>query len=75
MYKTYNVIHIKLLLVIVIFSTASITTQKAKTLLTTCNLFVAKAAYQVGFKQAQSFNKKFKRNRNLAPLQFKQTFN
>ncbi|TGN08516.1 helix-turn-helix domain-containing protein [Leptospira ilyithenensis] len=49
--------------------------EKAKEILSTGNLSVAKVAYQLGFEHPQSFNKIFKRKTKLTPIEFKQSLN
>jgi AraC family transcriptional regulator, transcriptional activator of pobA len=49
--------------------------EKAKEYLTNTNLSVGEIAYQLGFKQPQSFNKLFKKKTNITPVQFKESFN
>lgn len=48
---------------------------KAKEYLTSTNLSVSEIAYKLGFGYPQSFNKMFKRNVSLSPLEFRQSFN
>lgn len=47
----------------------------AKEKLSTTRLSVAEIAYELGFEHAQSFSKLFKAKTNVAPLQFRATFN
>lgn len=49
--------------------------EKAKEYLTLTNLSVSEIAYKLGFGYPQSFNKMFKRNVSLSPLEFRQSFN
>jgi AraC family transcriptional activator of pobA len=49
--------------------------EKAKEMLSGSNLSVAEIAYQLGFEHPQSFNKLFKSKTNLAPSEFRQSFN
>lgn len=49
--------------------------EKAKEYLTLTNLTVSEIAYKLGFGYPQSFNKMFKRNVSLSPLEFRQSFN
>jgi AraC family transcriptional regulator, transcriptional activator of pobA len=49
--------------------------EKAKEYLTGTSLSVGEIAYQLGFKQPQSFNKLFKQKTNLTPIAFKESFN
>ncbi|MCB9032307.1 MAG: helix-turn-helix transcriptional regulator [Chitinophagales bacterium] len=48
---------------------------KAKELLSTTNLSVSEIAYQLGFEHSQSFHRLFKNRTNIAPLEFRQSFN
>ncbi|WP_330444523.1 helix-turn-helix domain-containing protein [Flavobacterium sp. C4GT6] len=48
---------------------------KAKEYLTLTNMSISEIAYRLGFGYPQSFNKMFKRNVSLSPLQFRQSFN
>jgi AraC family transcriptional activator of pobA len=47
----------------------------AKEMLSVSNLSIAEIAYQLGFEHPQSFNKLFKSKTNLAPSEFRQSFN
>jgi len=47
---------------------------KAKDMLSTSNLTVAEIAYTLGFEHPQSFNKIFKRKTQLAPIDFRKSF-
>lgn len=49
--------------------------EKAKELLSSTNLSVSEIAYQLGFEYPQSFNKLFKNETNITPLQFRKSFN
>jgi AraC family transcriptional regulator, transcriptional activator of pobA len=49
--------------------------EKAKEMLSISHLSVAEIAYQLGFEHPQSFNKLFKSKTNLAPSEFRQSFN
>lgn len=49
--------------------------RKAKEYLSLTNLSIGEIAYQLGFRQSQSFNKLFKKKTNLTPLEFKQSLN
>jgi AraC family transcriptional regulator, transcriptional activator of pobA len=49
--------------------------EKAKEMLSVSNLSIAEIAYQLGFEHPQSFNKLFKSKTNLAPSEFRQSFN
>lgn len=49
--------------------------EKAKELLSTTSLSVSEIAYQLGFEYPSSFNKLFKSKTNLAPLEFRASFN
>ncbi|RYY57474.1 MAG: AraC family transcriptional regulator [Chitinophagaceae bacterium] len=49
--------------------------EKAKEYLSGTSLTVAEIAYQLGFEYPQSFNKFFRRNMNVSPLEFRQSFN
>lgn len=49
-------------------------TEKAKRMLSTSNASVAEIAYQLGFERPQSFNKFFKKNTEVSPLQFRKSF-
>jgi len=49
--------------------------EKAKEKLATTTSSVSEIAYQLGFVHPQSFNKLFKRETNLSPLEFRQSFN
>ena len=49
--------------------------EKAKQSLSTTSLSVGEIAYQLGFKYPQSFNKLFKRQTHVSPLEFRQSFN
>jgi AraC family transcriptional activator of pobA len=49
--------------------------EKAKEKLASTTLSVSEIAYQLGFVHPQSFNKLFKRETNLSPLEFRQSFN
>lgn len=48
---------------------------KAKEKLSTTNLSVSEIAYELGFEHPQSFSKLFKTKTNLAPLEFRMSFN
>lgn len=48
---------------------------KAKEKLSTTNLSVSEIAYELGFEHPQSFSKLFKSKTNLAPLEFRRSFN
>ncbi|WP_324756408.1 helix-turn-helix domain-containing protein [Sphingobacterium thalpophilum] len=47
----------------------------AKTMLSSTVLSVSEIAYQLGFEQAQSFNRLFKSKTNQTPLEFRASFN
>ncbi|MET0463938.1 MAG: helix-turn-helix transcriptional regulator [Chitinophagaceae bacterium] len=49
--------------------------EKAKEYLTNTNLSVGEIAYQLGFRQPQSFSKLFKKKTSITPIQFKESFN
>lgn len=49
--------------------------EKAKELLSTSTLTVSEIAYQLGFDYPQSFNKFFKKQTNVSPLDFRHSFN
>lgn len=49
--------------------------EKAKELLSTGTLTVSEIAYRLGFESPQSFNKFFKRQTRLSPLDYRQSFN
>ncbi|MFP9115745.1 helix-turn-helix domain-containing protein [Flavobacterium sp. RHBU_3] len=49
--------------------------EKAKEYLTLTSMSVSEIAYKLGFGYPQSFNKMFKRNVSLSPLEFRQSFN
>lgn len=49
--------------------------EKAKEYLTLTSLSISEIAYKLGFGYPQSFNKMFKRNVSLSPLEFRQSFN
>jgi AraC-like DNA-binding protein len=49
--------------------------EKAKEMLTTTDLSVSEVAYALGFEYSQSFNKLFKREMKLSPLEFRENFN
>lgn len=48
---------------------------KAKELLSTTDLTIAEIAYQLGFEYPQSFNKFFKKQTTVSPLDFRKSFN
>ncbi|WP_158798796.1 AraC family transcriptional regulator [Pedobacter sp. L105] len=48
---------------------------KAKEKLSTTSLSISEIAYELGFEHPQSFSKLFKTKTNLAPLEFRQSFN
>jgi AraC-like DNA-binding protein len=48
---------------------------KAKELLSTTHLTIAEIAYQLGFEYPQSFNKFFKKQTTVSPLDFRKSFN
>lgn len=48
--------------------------EKAKELLSTGTLTVSEIAYRLGFEYPQSFNKFFKRQTRLSPLDYRQSF-
>jgi AraC family transcriptional activator of pobA len=48
---------------------------KAKEYLTSSELSIGEIAYQIGFKQPQSFNKLFKRRTNSTPVEFRYSLN
>ncbi|ACU60137.1 helix-turn-helix domain-containing protein [Chitinophaga pinensis] len=48
---------------------------KARELLSTTDLTIAEIAYQLGFEYPQSFNKFFKKQTTLSPLDFRKSFN
>lgn len=49
--------------------------EKAKEKLLTTNLSVSEIAYELGFKQSQSFNRLFKKKAEMSPLKYRQSFN
>jgi AraC family transcriptional activator of pobA len=49
--------------------------EKAKEYLTSSDLSVGEIAYQLGFKQPQSFNKLFKRKTDFTPVEFRHSLN
>ncbi|WP_368407644.1 helix-turn-helix domain-containing protein [Chryseobacterium edaphi] len=49
--------------------------EKAKVLLSTSTLSVSEIAYRIGFEYPQSFNKFFKKQTELSPLEFRNSFN
>lgn len=49
--------------------------EKAKDFLSTTDLSVGEIAYRLGFQYPQSFNKFFKKETAVSPLQFRQSFN
>ena len=48
---------------------------KAKILLSTTNLSVSEIAYQLGFEHAQSFHRLFRKQNDISPLEFRNSFN
>lgn len=49
--------------------------EKAKEKLSTTNLTVAEIAAKLGFEQAQSLNRLFKKKTNMSPLEYRKSFN
>ncbi|SKC99769.1 Helix-turn-helix domain-containing protein [Chitinophaga ginsengisegetis] len=49
--------------------------EKAKHILTSTNMTVSEIAYELGFEYPQSFSKLFKKQTNITPLEFRQSFN
>lgn len=49
--------------------------EKAKEKLSATDLSVSEIAYELGFEHSQSFSKLFKNKTNLAPLEFRRSFN
>ena len=49
--------------------------EKAKEILSTTDVSVAEAAYQLGFEHPQSFSRLFKTKTNQSPLEFRKAFN
>lgn len=48
---------------------------KAKILLSTTNLSVSEIAYKLGFEHAQSFHRLFRKQNDISPLEFRNSFN
>lgn len=49
--------------------------EKARELLSTSTLSIAEVAYKLGFEHPQSFNKFFKKQTQVSPLEFRHSFN